>query len=173
MVFITRRVIPLVTDHPRAIYRVTESAWPAFEGRGTLHTSPRTQKKSHGEGTEGPSPSISVYIRRRMTSVRLSRPMRLSHGHRPLPHPRETPVEREARDLIPSLPFAKDGFGEENARRTRIVLPWGVEQGMKEGNSFVPCSAFMGWLGHYQGVYIPRSNSMDIKFQLLCQQTHA
>ena len=93
--------------------------------------------------------------------------------HRPSPHPRETLVEGEAGDLIPSFPFAEAGFGEEDARGPRIVLPLGVEQGMKEGNSFVPCSVIMGWLGHYQGVYIPRSNSMDIKFQLLCQQTHA
>ena len=49
--------------------------------------------------------------------------VRLSHGHRPLPHPRETLVEGEAGDLIPSLPFAEAGFGEEDARGTRIVLP--------------------------------------------------
>ena len=49
--------------------------------------------------------------------------VRLSHGHRPLPHPRETLVEGEAGDLIPSLPFAEVGFGEEDARGTRIVLP--------------------------------------------------
>jgi hypothetical protein len=55
-------------------------------------------------------------------------------------------------------------------RGTRIVLPWGVEQGMKEGNSFVPCSVFMGWLGDYHGVYIPRSNFIDIKLELLCHQ---
>ena len=90
--------------------------------------------------------------------------------HRPSPHPRETLVEGEAGDLIPSFPFAEAGFGEEDARGTRIVLPSGVEQGMKEGNSFVPCSVFMGWLCHYQGVYIPRSNFMDIKFKLWCHQ---
>ena len=107
-----------------------------------------------------------------MTSVRLLRPtyVRLSHGHRPLPHLRETLVEGEAGDLIPSFPFAEAGFGEEDARGTRIVLPSGVEQGMKEGNSFVPCSVIMGWLGHYQGVYIPRSNFMDIKLKLSCHQ---
>ena len=43
--------------------------------------------------------------------------------HRPLPHPRETLVEGEAGDLIPSLPFAEAGYGEEDARGTRIVLP--------------------------------------------------
>ena len=96
--------------------------------------------------------------------------VRLSHGHRPLPHPRETLVEGEAGDLIPSFPFAEAGFGEEDARGARIVLPLGVEQGMKEGNSFVPCSVIMGWLGHYQGVYIPRSNFMDIRLKLSYHQ---
>ena len=90
----------------------------------------------------------------------------LNHGHRPLPHSRETLVEGEAGDLIPSLPFAEAGFRKEDARGTRIVLPWGVEQGMKEVNSFDPCSVIMGWLGDYQGVSIPRSNSMDIKLEL-------
>ena len=61
---------------------------------------------------------------------------------------------------------------EEDARGTCIVLPWGAEQGMKEGNSFVPCSVIMGWFGLDQVVSLPRRNSMDIKFQLLCQQTH-
>ena len=45
----------------------------------------------------------------------------LNHG--PLPHPRETLVEGEAGDLIPSLPFAKAGFREEDARGTCIVVP--------------------------------------------------
>ena len=47
----------------------------------------------------------------------------LSHGHRPLSHPRETLVEGEAGDLIPNLPFAEASFGEEDARGTCIVLP--------------------------------------------------
>jgi hypothetical protein len=41
---------------------------------------------------------------------------------------------------------------------------------MKEGNSFVPCSVFMGWfnqIGGYQGVYIPRSNYLDIKLRVI------
>jgi hypothetical protein len=36
---------------------------------------------------------------------------------------RETLVEGEAGDLIPSLPFAEAVFGEEDVRGTRIVLP--------------------------------------------------
>ena len=86
-----------------------------------------------------------------------------ANGHRPLPHPRTTLGEGEAGDLIPSFPFAEAGYGEEDTRGTGIVLPWGIEQGMKEGKSFVPCSVIMDWLGHDQGVTIPRSNSMDIK----------
>ena len=60
--------------------------------------------------TDDICPSVEAYVR-------------LSHGHRPLPHLRETHVEEEAGDLIPSLPFAEAGFGEEDARGTRIVLP--------------------------------------------------
>ena len=90
----------------------------------------------------------SAYIRLYPSTDDLCPPVeayvRLSQGHRPLPHPEETLVKGEAGDLIPSLPFAEAGFGEEDARRTRIVLPWGLKQGMKEGNSFVPCSVFMG-----------------------------
>ena len=52
------------------------------------------------------------------------------------------------------------GGGREG---TRIVLPWGIEQGMKEGNSFVPCSVIMDCLGHDQGFTIPRRNSVYIK----------
>ena len=51
------------------------------------------------------------------------------------------------------------GGGREG---TRIVLPWGMEQGMKEGNSFVPCSVIMDCLGHDQGFTIPRRNSVYI-----------
>jgi len=69
----------------------------------------------------------SAYIRLYLSTDDLCPPVeayvRLSHGHRPLPHPRETLVEGEAGDLIPSLPFAEAGFGEEDARGTRIVLP--------------------------------------------------
>ena len=68
----------------------------------------------------------SAYIRLYPSTDVLCPPVeayvRLSHGHRPLPHPRETLVEVEAGDLIPSLPFAEAGFGED-ARGTRIVLP--------------------------------------------------
>ena len=88
-----------------------------------------------------------------------------ANGHRPLPHPRTTLGEGEAGDLIPSFPFAEAGYGEEDTRGTRIVLTWGIEQGMKEGKSFVPCSVIMDWLGHDQGVTIPRSNS--IKYQII------
>ena len=87
-------------------------------------------------------------------------------GHRPPPHPRATLSEGEAGDLIPSFPFAEAGYGEEDTRGARIVLPWGIEQGMKEGKSFVPCSGVMDWLGHDQGVTKPKSNSMDIKLSI-------
>ncbi len=60
--------------------------------------------------TEDLCPPVKAYVR-------------LSHGHTPLLHPRETLVEGEAGDLIPSLPFAEVGFGEEDARGTCIVLP--------------------------------------------------
>ena len=60
--------------------------------------------------TDDLCPSVEAYIH-------------LGHGHRPIPHPREKLVEGEAGDLIPSLPFAKAGFGEEDARGTCIVLP--------------------------------------------------
>ena len=69
----------------------------------------------------------SAYIRLYPSTDDLCPPVeahvRLSHGHRLLPHPRETLVEGEAGDLIPSLPFAEAGFEEEDARGTRIVLP--------------------------------------------------
>ena len=37
--------------------------------------------------------------------------VRNTKRHRPSPHPRETLVEGEAGDLIPSFPFAEAGFG--------------------------------------------------------------
>ena len=81
------------------------------------------EAKVRGEG-RGPK---SAYIRLYPSTDDLCPPVeayvRLSHGHRPLPHPRERLVEGEAGDLIPSLPFAEAGFGEEDARGTRIVLP--------------------------------------------------
>ena len=44
------------------------------------------------------------------------------HGHRILPHPRETLIEGGAGDFIPSFPFAEAGYGEEDTRRTCIAL---------------------------------------------------
>ena len=44
-------------------------------------------------------------------------------GQWPLPHPRATLSEGKAGDLIPSFPFAEPGYGEEDTKGTRIVLP--------------------------------------------------
>ena len=77
--------------------------------------------------------------------VKTLRKMLQKFGHRPLSHPRETLGEGEPGGLIPRFPFAEPGYGEEDARGTCIVLPWGIEQRKKEGNSFVPCSVIMDW----------------------------